>query len=166
MLVRDLRTPGVVRARTRRLLLSTRTAAREAQGLPIRYWHTCLDLPARRSKTPSSILVKMVNPLGPMSACATWVTCSHEAWVVSNCRPIASQSTARPRCASSAWVCRRCRSPFTYRTPMWSQTHRRLKTNMGSRAEKSVHQKSECGEKAVWHCSEVSGVNPCDQTIP
>ena len=30
MLVRDLRTPGVVRALTRQLLLSTRTAAREA----------------------------------------------------------------------------------------------------------------------------------------
>jgi hypothetical protein len=39
---------------------------------------------------------------------------------------------------------------------MWSQTHRRLKTTMGSRAEKSVHQKGESGEEAVWHCSEVS----------
>src|SRR6266851_9313539 len=40
-------------------------------------------------------------------------------------------------------ICERCQSPFTHRTPLWSQTHRRLKTNMGSRAEKSVHQKKD-----------------------
>src|SRR5260370_8218920 len=33
-------------------------------------------------------------------------------------------------------ICERCQSPFTYRTPSRSQTHRRLKTNMGSRAER------------------------------
>src|SRR2546421_12795650 len=33
------------------------------------------------------------------------------------------------------------RSPFTHRTPLWSQTHRGLKTNMGSRAEKGVTSK-------------------------
>ena len=47
-------------------------------------------------------------------------------------------------------------SPFTHRTPMWSQTHRKLKTNMGSRTEKESHQTGEWGEKAVWHRSEVS----------
>ena len=31
--------------------------------------------------------------------------------------------------------------PFTHRTPLWPKTNRRLKTTMGSRAEKSVHQK-------------------------
>src|SRR5713226_9038880 len=50
----------------------------------------------------------------------------------------------------------RGRSPFTHRTPLWSQTHRGLKTNIGSRAEKSVHQKGESGEEAAWHRSEVS----------
>src|SRR5713226_1124852 len=50
----------------------------------------------------------------------------------------------------------RGRSPFTHRTPLWSQTHRGLKTNIGSRAEKSIHQKGESGEKALWHRSEVS----------
>src|SRR5260370_42713637 len=38
-------------------------------------------------------------------------------------------------------ICERCQSPFTYRTPLWSQTHRRVKANMGNRAEKSVASK-------------------------
>jgi hypothetical protein len=33
------------------------------------------------------------------------------------------------------------RSPFTHKTPLWPQTHRRLKTNMGSRAETAVTSK-------------------------
>src|SRR5215469_4116285 len=28
--------------------------------------------------------------------------------------------------------CERCQSPFTYKTPLWSQTHRRLKINSAS----------------------------------
>src|SRR5260370_5152111 len=49
-------------------------------------------------------------------------------------------------------ICERCQSPYTHRTPLWSQTHRRLKTNMGSRAEKSVTSKRRVwsGEKAVF----------------
>src|SRR5713226_984032 len=53
-------------------------------------------------------------------------------------------------------ICQRGRSPFTHRTPLWSQTHRRQKTTMGSWAEKLAHQKGEGGEETVWHRSQVS----------
>src|SRR5712692_3481342 len=53
-------------------------------------------------------------------------------------------------------MCQRGRSPFTHRTPLWPQTHRRRSTNMGSRAEKSVHQKGASEEETVWHRSQVS----------
>src|SRR6266536_1945217 len=54
------------------------------------------------------------------------------------------------------------RSPFTHRTPLWSQTHRGLKTNIGSRAEKSLHQKGESGEEAVQESENgTDGLHDC-----
>src|SRR6266581_4920741 len=56
-------------------------------------------------------------------------------------------SSSEQEQSTCAVICERGRSPFTSRTPMWSQTHRRRSANMGKRARARRYIKKARGEK-------------------